>query len=184
MELREKIVYITSIILMGVCFVMKLYLPLMLIFVILLTLYIVDYKYKGKISIRRLILKLLIVIIITMLIYLVLGIGKYRLAGITSSSMHPNLKRGDAIIIKKVKDIDELDKGKIIAYRKEDMLVVHRIIKIDKINEAYIFTTKGDNNKEVDSYTLSLNNIYGEVVFRIPYLGYPSVWFNEVKEHN
>ena len=41
--------------------------------------------------------------------------------------MQPKINKGDAVIIKKVKEENEIKKGDIIAYKTNDRIIIHRI---------------------------------------------------------
>ena len=170
----------------------ELYILMGVIFLLTSIIFINSYPYLGlvfiimgslllvlKVKTDKYIIKLLVIIVILFFTSLVLGIGRYRIITVTSESMEPNIYRGDAVIIKKVSSIKEIEKEKIIAYQKDNNFVMHRVINVEKINNSYIYTTKGDNNNMVDDYKLSLDNVYGIYVYRIPYIGYPSIWFRE-----
>ena len=59
-------------------------------------------------------------------------------------------------------------------------IVVHRLIRIVNIGDEVYYYTKGDANEEEDNYLIKKENIIGIVRFRIPYIGYPTVWFSEI----
>ena len=103
---------------------------------------------------------------------LVLGIGPLKIIGIESGSMQPNLNIGDAVIINKSFNAENLKENDIIAYKRGDILIVHRIIKVNS-DKTYI--TKGDYNNTSDSKYVNKNDIYGKVILRIPFIAYPSV---------
>ena len=103
---------------------------------------------------------------------LVLGIGPLKIVGIESGSMKPNLNIGDAVIINKLYKVENLKENDIIAYKRGDILIVHRIIKVNS-DKTYI--TKGDYNNTSDSKYVNKDDIYGKVILRIPFIAYPSV---------
>lgn len=119
--------------------------------------------------------------LIFVMIALISGQFKYYLSSIASDSMYPALKRGDGIIIKKLKDEekDNLQVGDIIAFYDNNIIVTHRIIRIDKTNEIQ-FVTKGDNNNTKDITKQKKDDIIGVVIIRIPLIGYPSIELNEM----
>ena len=126
-----------------------------------------------------------IIILITPLIIFCLfvaGIFKYKPTAIVSNSMHPIFDRGDVVIIEKLdrKKSRNLKKYDIIEYKLKNIIVSHRIIHIEKHNDGSIsYITKGDNNNTSDNEKVSSNQIIGIVKFRIPKVGYPSVWLND-----
>lgn len=96
---------------------------------------------------------------------------------IVSPSMVPTIKVQDGIVIQRVEE-GELAKGDIISFlstdsRYQGMVITHRIVGIEKSQSGeYLFRTKGDNNNIEDSALVKVDNIYGKVVFKIPFLGY------------
>lgn len=126
-----------------------------------------------------------IIILITPLIIFCLfvaGIFKYKPTAIVSNSMNPIFDRGDVVIIEKLdrKKSRNLKKYDIIEYKLKNIIVSHRIIHIEKHNDGSIsYITKGDNNNTADNEKVSSNQIIGIVKFRIPKVGYPSVWLND-----
>lgn len=126
-----------------------------------------------------------IIILITPLIIFCLfvaGIFKYKPTAIVSNSMHPIYDRGDVVIVEKLdrKKRKNLKKYDIIEYKLNNIIVAHRIIHIEKHNDgSMLYITKGDNNNTADNEKVSSNQINGIVKFRVPKVGYPSVWLND-----
>lgn len=142
--------------------------------------YEIDRNY-NKSKLVTLIFPILLTIII---IYLISGYFKYYALAIASGSMSPVFDRGDIVILEQVNEkynnYDKLSEGQIIAYKIDKDIVVHRIIrKIENDNELF-FYTKGDANKEEDNCVINKENIIGIVRFKVPYVGYPTIWFSEM----
>ncbi len=105
----------------------------------------------------------------------VMGIGPYKLIGIQTGSMTPNIKIGDAVVVDKKCNKDELKEGDIVAYLNDDgMIIVHRIIKV---NSDKTFITKGDYNNVADSEYVNKDQVQGKVKFKIPWIAYPATMF-------
>lgn len=118
---------------------------------------------------------------IIILIYFSSGYFKYYSIAIASGSMEKVLSKGDIVIVEKInKNYQELKKGNIIAYKYDGVIVVHRIVKIIKDKEKIYIYTKGDANKNIDNYFIEEKNVIGTVKFKIPYIGLPTVWLNEL----
>jgi len=89
---------------------------------------------------------------------------------IVSGSMEPAINVNDVIVIKKCAQ-DELEKGDIITYKKQDgTIVTHRIVAIHKENEN-IYTTKGDNNNVEDGEKIKYSQVHGKYLFKIKGMG-------------
>lgn len=95
---------------------------------------------------------------------------------IVSGSMEPSIKVNDAIVIKRTESTD-LEVGDVVTYRSLDpsfygIMITHRIIDIVNEDGEIRYVTKGDANQTRDRSLVSLDQIYGEVIMRIPKLGY------------
>lgn len=128
-----------------------------------------NYKKKDWISM------VICIFIVSTLIYFVSGYFSYYAIAIGSGSMYPTLKTGDVVIVKKTKDIKEND---VIAYRYSGVMVIHRLVEKTSYNNELIYYSKGDNNNDIDSYMISEDMISGKVIFKIPYIGFPTVWLS------
>lgn len=121
-----------------------------------------------------------VIIIFIILILFVLGKFSYVPLGVMSNSMKPEFERGDIVIYKKTKSVDEIVNNDIVCYQLDDIKVMHRVIKIENINNKKYFVTKGDNLKTKDPLKVNEEQIKGKIKFVIPRLGYPSVWLYEL----
>jgi len=131
-------------------------------------------KRKNKITI-------ILIIILMLFICFVAGLFKYKPVSVMSNSMFPIFKRGDIVVTEKIsqKDINEIQKYDIIEYVLDNIIVMHRVIAIEKHGDEILFITKGDNNNNVDNRKVKPSQVKGIIKLRIPSLGYPSVWLNE-----
>lgn len=145
---------------------------------------ILHYKDKVEIYKKKALRRMLYAPILASLIVLVMlvsGIFTHTLIAIGSNSMAPIYNRGDAIIYKKV-DIETLREGEIIAFKKSGKILTHRIVKISKIDDKHVIQTKGDANNTPDAWEVTDDEILGVVNYSIKYIGYPTLWFNEIYE--
>ncbi len=97
------------------------------------------------------------------------SIGSYRMFTVVTGSMDPVYKVGDVVISKEV-DPSTINKGDDVVYLGEkndfkDKIVTHRVIKIEKKDNEYYFTTKGIANDYSDP-VISSDQIYGKVVYK------------------
>lgn len=127
------------------------------------------------------IISVILILAIIVIVSLTSGIFKYYALAIGSESMEPKINKGDIVIVEKVTgdDIKKLKEGEVLVYKHNDMVVVHRIVRVKEYNGAVYFNTKGDNNGEEDSWTISEELVIGKAILKIPYLGVPTVWLNE-----
>ena len=92
---------------------------------------------------------------------------------VSTGSMEPEIKTGSVVF--STLHNQEINKGDIIVFtspENEEITIVHRVMDIE--NDEYI--TKGDNNDNEDDWVVFKNDIKGEVIFKIPYLGYVIDW--------
>ncbi len=94
----------------------------------------------------------------------------YKAYLISTESMEPELKKGDAIIIKKVSE-DQLRVNDIVTFKINSEIITHRIVRIDDVNSEKFYITKGDNNNVEDSDELRFSDIEGKQIIKIPHLG-------------
>ncbi len=113
-------------------------------------------------------------------VYFVSGYFKYYAIAVATGSMVPNINKGDVVIVNQKYKENDLKKGTVIAYKYNEKVVVHRIYKIIKTKDIIIYT-KGDANNEVDKWKVSKDMVIGTVKQKIPIIGYPTVWLNEMK---
>ena len=108
---------------------------------------------------------------------LVYALGtEYPIASITSSSMWPELKKGDLVFIEYV-DKNSLAIGDIVVYKNEKGFTIHRIVEL---NEDTL-KTKGDANN-ISDVPVEYDKVVGRTVcwkenpVRIPHLGKLTIW--------
>ena len=91
--------------------------------------------------------------------------------------MTPSIYKGDIVIVnqhnKKPKE------GDVIAFHHNRVIVVHRVVKIIEYKDYSLYYTKGDANLNMDDFIVEEDMIVGKVTNKIPFAGYPTVWFNE-----
>jgi len=102
----------------------------------------------------------------------------YNAYVVLTGSMLPEIKVNDVVITKK-RDPKDLEIDDIITFLSSDsrmsgIIVTHRIKNkyYDATTGRYTFQTKGDNNNVADFALAQDYNIIGEVIFKIPKLGY------------
>ncbi len=114
-------------------------------------------------------------------------------------SMIPTLWTGDVVLVVK-KPADSIRVGDIIVYKaiSDGHLVIHRVVKVNRIAGTYYYVTRGDNNILPDNMMPSLEPILGipyervvgvvlsfyawgsQFTVRLPLLGYLSILVSEL----
>lgn len=110
----------------------------------------------------------------------VVGVFKYQPIAILSNSMKDEFSKGDAVIVEKIdkEDLSMIKVDDIIYYKYDGRYITHRVVDVKKLNDSYVFYTKGDNNDTVDDWEVPGYTIEGVIRFNIRYVGWPAVWFN------
>ena len=131
---------------------------------------------------KRHLSNLLIGVLFTViLVYFTSGQFHYHAIAIASGSMSPTIRRGDVVVIEKIDNkYDSIKVGDVIAYEYSKVIIVHRVERIVKDRGEYFFYTKGDANKDSDNWVVEASSIEGKINVKIPFIGYPTVWLNEL----
>ena len=121
-------------------------------------------------------------IITVVLVYFTSGYFRFWSIAVASGSMYPVIRKGDVVIIEKLNtsDYSKVKKGDILAFTYDKVTIVHRVINIVKENNHYYFYTKGDANRHEDDFVIEEEMVIGVVNVKIPLIGMPTVWLNEL----
>ena len=68
----------------------------------------------------------------------------------------------------------------IIVFLEDNKDVIHRIIDIKRIDGENRYFTKGDYNENKDSGYRTDDLVEGRFLVRIPYVGWPNIWFRRL----
>jgi signal peptidase len=105
------------------------------------------------------------------------GFAGRRLFVVTSGSMSPTIRVGDAVFVKPIgsNDTDSLDAGDVVTFRAANnprFLITHRIVAVrSSAGGQRFFETKGDANVNTDASVLNPERIVGVVTRVVPRLG-------------
>ena len=108
-------------------------------------------------------------LVITGLAFLYFSPG-YDLRLVRSESMKPAINMGDLIITGPLNGPinGEIKPETIVTYEYSKELITHRVQSID----GTALVTKGDAVEDPDSWPVTLSDVRGVYLFRIPYVGY------------
>ncbi len=94
--------------------------------------------------------------------------------------------KGDIMIIRGRNPAD-IKVGDIIVFKAgQPNPIIHRVVKITKQNEKYVFTTKGDHNPRsypqppIMEKEITEDRVLGVAGFKIPWLGWIKIKFTEI----
>ena len=138
----------------------------------------IEKRKKIAKNIKNILYVILIILIYNMVLIGVSSTNKFKninLFGyksyvITSASMEPEIKLGD-VIVSKVTKQQNLQKGDVITFKKNQDVITHRIVDIENNEEKKYYVTKGDNNKYEDLEKIEYGQIEGKYIFKISKLG-------------
>lgn len=142
------------------------------------------YEGKAKFAVEKtskmtyVITSLLILMMISVAM-LISGQFKVGTIVIGSESMTGELNKGDVVFYEKFSD-QLIEEEQIIVFKKGESLIIHRVTKIEIINNQVRYYTKGDTNEDDDEGYITNKEIIGITKFKIPYLGYPTIWINDL----
>jgi signal peptidase I len=87
--------------------------------------------------------------------------------------------KGDIILLVGSKP-ENINVGDVVVYSSDiaPYPIIHRVVGKEKVNNKFVFTTKGDHNQGPDPLVLE-TQVLGRAVFRIPLLGWVKVWFTD-----
>ncbi len=118
-----------------------------------------------------------LVIVLSIMILLVSGVSRFLALTIGSESMTGTINKGDVVVLDK--NDKKVSEGNIIAFRKEGVILVHRVVEIQNIKGVRYYHTKGDYNAERDGWLVEDKDIVGKYKFRLRFIGWPTVKLNE-----
>jgi len=107
--------------------------------------------------------------LIIFITYVILSTGSFII--IESNSMYPSISRGDIIFVLKEK---QYNIGDIITFTYNNQTYTHRII----LTEGKKYKTKGDASMNLDFWKIENKNIFGKLIFKIPFVGNINLWLN------
>jgi signal peptidase len=115
-------------------------------------------------------------IIVSALVVVIMGFAfvyfmpGYNLYLVRSESMKPTINMGDLIITGPIKGLlnGEVKPGTIVTYEHNKELITHRLQSID--GEKLV--TKGDAVEDPDPWSVTLSDVRGVYLFKIPYVGF------------
>lgn len=108
-----------------------------------------------------------------------IGIFPVQPRAVATGSMYPKINIGDVVLIEKC-GINDIKIGDVVEYQLENQFIIHRVIKIEVENAEFSLITKGDNNSSEDANKVSEEQIIGKVIFKIKYVGLPSIWLHNL----
>ncbi len=104
---------------------------------------------------------------------------RYGALVIATESMTGEINKGDAIIYERYEG-QPIKEGQIIVFEDGGNKIVHRVVRIERINGQVRYYTKGDFNQDEDRGFRTESDIVGLTDVKISYVGYPTLWLREL----
>ena len=134
---------------------------------------------KGrKLTVFSTILTSVIIISIAMLISCQFRFGAVVIA---TESMTGEINKGDMIIYEQYKK-QKIDEGQVIVFLEDGNRIIHRVVKIEIVDNEARYFTKGDANEDLDVGYRTNEDIVGLTDIKISYIGFPTLWLRSLLE--
>jgi signal peptidase len=96
-----------------------------------------------------------------------------------SGSMSPAMEKGDIVVVSRNSDPSRIAVDDVLIFNKDNVTVIHRVIRIERAGTELLFITKGDANEDEDASPVREAEIIGTAAFRIKHMGYLTILLNE-----
>lgn len=134
---------------------------------------------KEKISFK--ILNILLIAMMVIITMLVCCRFKYGALVIGSGSMTGTVDKGDVIIYEEYKK-QKIKVNDILVFKRDNRLIVHRVIRVKNVNNENRYFTKGDaNNAEDEGYVID-EDVVGVYKLKIKKIGNLTLAFDDIFE--
>ena len=120
-----------------------------------------------------------LIIIMALLTMVISCQFRYGVLVIGSNSMKGAIDRGDVTFYESYHNQD-INVGDIVIFNYEDIEIVHRVVEIKNVNGELRIYTKGDQNKQNDPEYRTSKDLVGVSLFKIKYIGLPTLWLNSL----
>lgn len=134
---------------------------------------------KPSKHIISIVLTVVVLVIMVGTVMVVSNQFRYGAYVIATESMTGELNKGDVAICERYENTT-VQEGQIIAFEKNGSVVIHRVLDIKIINGVTRYYTKGDANEDLDFGFVTAAEVVGVVNYKIPYIGYPTIWMRSV----
>lgn len=118
--------------------------------------------------------------IVAIIIMLISCEFKFGALTIGSGSMTGTINKGDIILYERYDENEQIKTGDIIVFKSEDLRIVHRVVDQRNLGDEIRYYTKGDANAQEDDGYRTRKDVIGKVNARIPYIGYLTLFVNDI----
>ena len=137
-------------------------------------------KMHSRVARAMLSVALVLVILVAILFSMLISCQfEYGVLVIATESMTGDINKGDVVMFRRY-DGESIEVGDVIVFERYDSLTVHRVIETEIVDGVTRYYTKGDANEASDAGYVTAADLRGRVFAKLPYFGYPSVFFHEL----
>jgi signal peptidase I len=141
-------------------------------------------KKKKKVAVQK--SNALSTIALVVAIVIIIGVAmvvscqfRYGAVVIATESMTGEINKGDVIIYEQYKN-QKIEEGQVIVFKQNGYRVIHRVARIETVNNETRYYTKGDANNTIDIGYRTQSDIIGLTDIKIAYIGYPTLWLHKL----
>ena len=143
-------------------------------------------KKKRRVAVRKssalstvsMVVSFVIIICVAMVVSCQFRFGAIVIA---TDSMTGEINKGDVIIYEQYKN-QKIEEGQVIVFYQNNYRVIHRVVRIENVDNETRYYTKGDANNTIDIGYRTRSDIIGLTDIKIAYIGYPTLWLHELME--
>ena len=128
------------------------------------------------------VLTVLVVIIMIFTVMLISNQFRYGVYVVATPSMTGEINKGDIAVYERY-DGQTIEEGQVIVFESNGSAIIHRVVDIKIINMVTRDYTKGDANEDNDAGYITSSNVLGLVNYKLPFLGYPTIWMRSLFKH-
>jgi len=105
---------------------------------------------------------------------LLLAVSNLKAMYVTSGSMGPTIRVGDALLIRPLSGGSSITPGDVVTYRSvhNEAMITHRVKAVKQIQGVTYYQTQGDANSTPDPDLIPAQNVYGKMLISLPKAGY------------
>ena len=131
---------------------------------------------SGALSTISMVVAFVIIICVAMVVSCQFRFGAVVIA---TESMTGEINKGDVIIYEQYKN-QTIEEGQVIVFYQNNYRVIHRVARIETVDNETRYYTKGDANNTIDIGYRTRSDIIGLTDIKIAYIGYPTLWLYEL----
>lgn len=138
--------------------------------------------HKREVEKEGLVSFIITILISVGIVWFAVGVFPVYPSVIVTGSMKPMISPGDVILVKKTTDIKEVQIGDVIHFKRDGIMISHRITDIVIKDGVPNYRTRGDNNNTEDIELVRPDQLKGEIIRVVPNIGWPTLLIKSSKD--